>query len=85
MSINATISGTGVSATTVPTALISDVVIGGGDGNVYLEALVPSTSDWVVVSENLRGAFSVATPDPAITYRFRTTNESQSVAVYFAP
>ena len=85
MSINETISGNGESAEAFPTASVSDVTIGHGLGNVEIQSQSPASTEWFAIVKNRRGASSISTPDPAIKYRFVTTNETEDVAVYFGP
>lgn len=85
MPIDETIAGNGVSATGNSAGTISDVIISGGSGNVFLEVQSPGNDEWITVTENKRGSFSALTPDITLNYRFRTTNETENVSVYLGP
>lgn len=69
MAISGTLSGAGTSATLTPANGVSDVVVDKRAGTILLEAKAPNT-DWTIVSTG-SGAYSVSTPDSAISYRFR--------------
>jgi len=84
MALNETITNDGVSSIFNPTTTISDVVVeGNGRGQIFLECQVPS-GQWVSMSEKT-GAFSISTPDPDISYRFRARNVQENVRVYIGP
>jgi len=80
--INETLTGSDTSATTVPTESVSEFSIV-GTGRVILEMLPPSGSTWITLSNSMRKG-SLSTPDPAVTYRFRSVNAT-SVTCVFGP
>jgi len=81
--INESITGNGVSASTVAAGTTSDVIIEAtGPGQIFLQAQAPGSANWVNVT-NQTGAFAVATPDPAVLYQFKAVGLIDSVLVYF--
>jgi hypothetical protein len=83
MSINETITGNGTSSESAASATTTQCVVEAtGGGMVMLEAKVPSSSNWVMIT-NETGAFPLDTPDPNITYRFRASGIKTPVRVYF--
>ena len=86
MPINEQINPNSISAIATPTNGVSDVMVEGGQpgGHILLEAQIPGTPIWVYVTDQ-SGAFTIATPDQSINYRFRATNIKEPVHVYFGP
>jgi hypothetical protein len=83
--INEVITGTMESATTTPTATVSEIQTDDWppEAQVVLEQRV-SGGDWKAVA-NVRGIQAIATPDNSIEYRFRCSNLNTNVRVYFGP
>lgn len=83
MPINESLIGNGVSASAVPAAATSDVIVDSKlVGEIILEAQIPGAANWIRVT-NQGGSYAVATPDVAVTYRFRAVNVEVSTPVYF--
>lgn len=84
MPINESVSGSTPSAEIAPTAATSDVIVGPvvkENGRIFLEAKAPGGA-WAPIAAET-GAFVVATPDTAILYRFRPSNVTTPIHVYF--
>lgn len=83
MAINETISGTGVSSSTTPASVTTDVVVE-NPGGIILEAQVTG-GNWVPIKKITKSSMTVLTPDSSITYRFRAEGVTQTTRVYFGP
>lgn len=77
--INETLSGITPSAEALPANATSEASVAAGD--IVLESKAPG-GDWELVTCQ-SGAFAIATPDPAVLYRFRGLNADVSAHVYF--
>lgn len=85
MSISGSLTGTDESAEFTPSESLSDVVLEspGAKGQVFLMAKAPNTG-WKVL-EQADGSFAVATPDPAIVYKFVSKNLRGTANYYMGP
>lgn len=84
MAINESVSASTPSAEAFPAGATSDVIVGPvvpENGRIFLQAKAPG-GEWADVCTNT-GAYSVSTPDAAIAYRFRPSNVTTPVHVYF--
>lgn len=83
--ISGTMTSTTPSASFTPTQTVSEVMMfsNASDGPIFLEALEPVTSKWHKVGGY--GNYAVATPDPAILYRFRAEGSNIDYDYYMGP
>ena len=82
MPIDETITTDGASSEANPAGTVSDVLVGPcAPGSITLQVKT-AAGDWFGVSSK-QGAYIVATPDPALLYRFKATNVVGNIPVYF--
>jgi len=82
--ISGTLTSTTPSASFTPTQTMSDVmVMRNGEGDIFLEAKEPVTNKWHLVGGY--GNYAVATPDPAVLYRFRAEGQNIDFDYYMGP
>ena len=83
--VSGDLSGAAVSSTFTPTKDISEYKIrrNASPGDVFLESYNPETNEWNV--ETKGGSGAMFTPDPAITYRFRSTGVGADFTYYMGP
>ena len=68
-----------------PTEGVSDVVVLiNKPGQCFLEALAPGFTQSALVTI-ASGSFSVMTPDPAVTYTFRSDSADVDIDYYMGP